>query len=103
MDIMERIKQVVEGHNIVLFMKGTPQAPQCGFSMRTSQALKACGAEFHTVDILAEPDFRQNLPRYSSWPTFPQVFIGGELVGGCDIVMELYQSGELQKLTAGAN
>ena len=93
MDIMERIKQVVEGHNIVLFMKGTPQAPQCGFSMRTSQALKACGAEFHTVDILAEPDFRQNLPRYSSWPTFPQVFIGGELVGGCDIVMELYQSG----------
>lgn len=103
MDIMERIKQVVEGHNIVLFMKGTPQAPQCGFSMRTSQALKACGVEFHTVDILAEPDFRQNLPRYSSWPTFPQVFIGGELVGGCDIVMELYQSGELQKLTAGAN
>jgi monothiol glutaredoxin len=103
MDIMERIKQVVEGHNIVLFMKGTPQAPQCGFSMRTSQALKACGAEFHTVDILAEPDFRQNLPRYSSWPTFPQVFIGGELVGGCDIVMELYQSGELQKLTAGAS
>ena len=71
--------------------------------MRTSQALKACGAEFHTVDILAEPDFRQNLPRYSSWPTFPQVFIGGELVGGCDIVMELYQSGELQKLTAGAS
>jgi monothiol glutaredoxin len=103
MDIMERIKQVVEGHNIVLFMKGTPQAPQCGFSMRTSQALKACGAEFHTVDILAEPDFRQNLPRYSSWPTFPQVFIGGELVGGCDIVMELYQSGELQKLTAGVS
>lgn len=103
MDIMERIKQVVEGHHIVLFMKGTPQAPQCGFSMRTSQALKACGAEFHTVDILAEPDFRQNLPRYSSWPTFPQVFIGGELVGGCDIVMELYQSGELQKLTAGVS
>ena len=103
MDIMERIKQVVEGHNIVLFMKGTPQAPQCGCSMRTSQALKACGAEFHTVDILAEPDFRQNLPRYSSWPTFPQVFIGGELVGGCDIVMELYQSGELQKLTAGVS
>jgi len=103
MDIMERIKQVVEGHNIVLFMKGTPQAPQCGFSMRTSQALKACGAEFHTVDILAEPDFRQNLPRYSSWPTFPQVFIGGELVGGCDIVMELYQSGELQKLTSSAS
>ena len=103
MDIMERIKQVVEGHNIVLFMKGTPQAPQCGFSMRTSQALKACGAKFHTVDILAEPDFRQNLPRYSSWPTFPQVFIGGELVGGCDIVMELYQSGELQKLTAGVS
>ena len=98
MDIMERIQSLLDQHRIVLFMKGTPQFPQCGFSMRTAQALSACGVPFHSVDVLAEPDFRQNLPRFSNWPTFPQVFIGGELVGGCDIVLDLYQSGELQKL-----
>ena len=100
MDIMERIQGVLDEHRIVLFMKGTPQFPQCGFSMRTAQALAASGAQFHSVDVLAEPEIRQNLPRYSNWPTFPQVFIGGELVGGCDIVLDLYQSGELQKLVA---
>ena len=102
MDIMERIQGVVTENRIVLFMKGTPQFPQCGFSMRTAQALQACGAQFHSVDVLAEPEFRQNLPRFSNWPTFPQVFIDGELVGGCDIVLDLYQSGELQKLIAAA-
>lgn len=102
MDIMDRIQGVLSDHRIVLFMKGTPQFPQCGFSMRTAQALQACGAPFHSVDVLAEPEFRQNLPRFSNWPTFPQVFIDGELVGGCDIVLDLYQSGELQKLVAGA-
>jgi len=102
MDINERIQALLEQHRIVLFMKGTPQFPQCGFSMRTAQALQACGAQFHSVDVLAEPEFRQHLPRYSNWPTFPQVFIDGELVGGCDIVLDLYQSGELQKLTSGA-
>jgi monothiol glutaredoxin len=79
-------------------MKGSPQFPQCGFSMRTAQALKACDAEFHHVDVLADPEIRQNLPRYSNWPTFPQLFINGELVGGCDIVTEMYQSGELAEL-----
>lgn len=101
MDSIERIKTIVETNQIVIFMKGTPQFPQCGFSMRTVEALKACGAEFHAVDILANPDIRQNLPKFSDWPTFPQVFINGELVGGCDIVLGMYQSGDLQRLTKG--
>jgi len=102
MDIMDRIKQTVENNHVVVFMKGTPQFPQCGFSARTVEALKACGADFQHVDVLADPEIRQNLPRYSDWPTFPQVFIGGELVGGCDIVLGMYQSGDLQKLAQGA-
>jgi|ERR671919_1822145 monothiol glutaredoxin len=102
MDIMEHLKQTIEGQPIVLFMKGTPQFPQCGFSMRTAEALKACNVEFSYVDVLANPEVRQNLPRYSNWPTFPQLFIQGELIGGCDIVMELFQKGELQKLTMAA-
>lgn len=102
MDALERIKNIVETNSIVLFMKGTPQFPQCGFSMRTVEALKACGAEFHSVDVLAEPEVRQNLPRFSDWPTFPQLFINGELVGGCDIVLGMYQNGDLQRLTQEA-
>ncbi len=102
MDVMQRIKQVIDGNRIVIFMKGTPDFPQCGFSMRTTEALRACGAEFAHVDVLAEPEVRQTLPGYSSWPTFPQVFIDGKLVGGCDIVLELYESGELQKMTQAA-
>jgi len=102
MDVMDRIKQTIEQNPIVLFMKGTPQMPQCGFSMRTSEALKACGVAFAHVDVLAEPEVRQNLPRYSNWPTFPQVFIGGELVGGCDIVLELFQKGDLQNMVKAA-
>ncbi|MCI0401097.1 MAG: Grx4 family monothiol glutaredoxin [Gammaproteobacteria bacterium] len=99
MDVMQRIKDQIEGHPIVLFMKGTPDAPQCGFSMRTAQALKACNVEFAYVDVIADPEIRANLPRYSNWPTFPQVFINGELIGGCDITLELFQKGELQKMT----
>jgi monothiol glutaredoxin len=102
MDAIERIKDIIESHPIVIFMKGTPQFPQCGFSMRTVEALKACGVDFHHVDVLAEPEMRQNLPRYSDWPTFPQVFINGELVGGCDIVLGMYQNGELQRMTQAA-
>lgn len=102
MDVMDRIRQQIEGHPIVLYMKGTPEMPQCGFSNYTSKALQACNAEFHSVDVLADPEIRQNLPRYANWPTFPQVYINGELVGGCDIVMELYESGELQKLVDSA-
>jgi monothiol glutaredoxin len=98
MDVMDRIRQQVEGNSIVLYMKGSPDAPQCGFSHRAVQALRACGAQFQHVDILQDPEIRQNLPRYANWPTFPQLYIKGELVGGCDIMMELYQSGELKKL-----
>ncbi len=98
MDVMERIKQQVEGHSIVLYMKGTPERPLCGFSNATAKALQACNAQFHSVDVLSDPEIRQNLPRYANWPTFPQLYIKGELVGGCDIVLELYERGELQQL-----
>jgi monothiol glutaredoxin len=100
MDVMERIKQAVETQPIVLFMKGTPQFPMCGFSSRTVQALKAVGAEFHAVNVLEDPEVRANLPRYSNWPTFPQLFINGELIGGCDIALELYEKGELKQMVA---
>lgn len=103
MAILERIQAEVEGHPIVLFMKGTPQFPMCGFSSRTVQALRAAGADpakLHTVNVLEEPEVRANLPRYSNWPTFPQLFIHGELIGGCDITMELYESGELARMVA---
>ncbi len=100
MDINQKIQAMLESHPVVLFMKGTPQFPQCGFSMRTAQALQACGASYHSVDVLAQPEIRQHLPAFSQWPTFPQLFIGGELVGGCDIVLDLYQRGELQKMLA---
>lgn len=101
-DIISVIDQRVKSSPIVLFMKGTPQFPQCGFSMRTAQALAACGVDFDSVDVLAEPDYRQALPQYSNWPTFPQLFVGGELVGGCDIVLDLFQQGELQRMTREA-
>ncbi|MGH8597432.1 MAG: Grx4 family monothiol glutaredoxin [Gammaproteobacteria bacterium] len=100
MDINQRIQDLVNKHPIVLFMKGTPQFPQCGFSMRTAQALAACGARYHAVDVLAQPEIRQHLPQFSQWPTFPQLFVRGELVGGCDIILDLYQRGELQKIVA---
>lgn len=98
MDVMERIKNAIETHPIVLFMKGTPQFPMCGFSSRTVQALKAVGAEFHSINILEDPEIRANLPRYANWPTFPQLFINGELIGGCDITLELYEKGELEQM-----
>ena len=100
--VVDRIKDVVESHPIVLFMKGTPQFPMCGFSSKASQALKACGANFHSVNVLEDPEVRANLPRFSDWPTFPQLFIGGELIGGCDITVELYESGELARMVVEA-
>jgi len=102
MPVLERIQAEVEGHPVVLFMKGTPQFPMCGFSSRTVQALKAAGVgdELHSVNVLEDPEVRANLPRYSNWPTFPQLFIHGELIGGCDITMELYESGELARMIA---
>jgi monothiol glutaredoxin len=99
---VEQINQTIKENPIVIFMKGSPEMPQCGFSMQASQALKACKADFAYVDVLANPDVRQTLPSISNWPTFPQIFINGELVGGCDIVLDLYQSGELQKLVNSA-
>ena len=102
MDVMQRIKQQVEDHPIVLFMKGTPQFPQCGYSSRAAQALQACGVEFAYVNVLADPEIFENLPRYANWPTFPQLYVNGELVGGCDITVELHQKGELQKMTHAA-
>jgi monothiol glutaredoxin len=101
--VSERIQSEIEGHPVVLFMKGTPQFPMCGFSSRTVQALKEAGATaFHSVNVLEEPEIRANLPRYSNWPTFPQLFINGELIGGCDIAMELFESGELSRMLAEA-
>ena len=102
MDIIEHIKTTIADNPVILFMKGTPDFPQCGFSGRTVEALKACNAEFTYVDILATPEVRENLPKVSNWPTFPQVFVKGELIGGCDIVMDLYQKGELQKIVLDA-
>lgn len=102
MDVNEEIKQIINDNPVVLFMKGTPDFPQCGFSMRTAEALKACNVQFTYVDILSAPEVRANLPQISNWPTFPQVFIKGELVGGCDITLDLYQKGELQKMLQDA-
>ena len=102
MDTLERIKHTVHDNAIVLFMKGTPQFPMCGFSSRASQALKSVGAQFASVNVLEDPEVRANLPRYSNWPTFPQLFINGELIGGCDITLELYESGELERMVKEA-
>jgi monothiol glutaredoxin len=102
METLERIKQTVHDNSIVLFMKGTPQFPMCGFSSRASQALTSVGAEFASVNVLEDPEVRANLPRYSNWPTFPQLFINGELIGGCDITLELYESGELARMVKEA-
>jgi len=102
MDALERIKQQVESNPVVIYMKGTPEAPRCGFSQRASQALAATGLPFAYFNVLEDPDIFDNLPRYADWPTFPQIYIKGELIGGCDITLELYQNGELQKLMEGA-
>lgn len=98
MDINETIKEQIENNPILLYMKGSPNQPQCGFSARTVQALMACGERFAYVDILANPDIRTHLPKYANWPTFPQLWVDGELIGGCDIVTEMHESGELQTL-----
>ena len=95
---MDTIKKQIEENPVILYMKGSPDAPQCGFSMRASQAVMACGRRFAFVDILSNPDIRANLPKYANWPTFPQLWVQGELVGGCDIIMELHESGDLQPL-----
>ncbi len=98
MDVLERIKKQVEENPVILYMKGTPDMPMCGFSSRAAEALKSCGKEFAYVNVLMDQEIFQNLPRFADWPTFPQLYINGELVGGCDITLELKESGELQKM-----
>ena len=96
--IAEKIDQEIKSNKVVLFVKGTPQAPQCGFSAATMELFKKMNVPFHTVDVIANHEIRMKLPQISQWPTFPQVFINGKLVGGADIVQEMHASGELQKL-----
>ncbi len=100
--VIDRIKSEVESHAVVLFMKGTPQFPMCGFSSRASQVLKQAGAQIHSVNVLHDPEIRADLPRFSDWPTFPQLFINGEFIGGCDITVELFESGELARMVVEA-
>lgn len=97
-DVVEKIKSEIENNKVVLFMKGTPDQPMCGFSAATVQILKELDRPFKGIDILSNPDIRAALPEYSNWPTFPQLFVKGKLVGGCDIVHELRDSGELKQL-----
>ena len=103
MDVMDRIRKQVEENPVVIFMKGTPQFPMCGFSSRAAEALKRCEREFAFVNVLADPEVFQNLPRFADWPTFPQVYIDGELVGGCDITLELFEKGELKQMIDAAH
>ena len=99
MDVQQRIKQQVESHPVVLFMKGTPQLPQCGFSASVVEVLNACAVkELHTVNVLEDADIRQGIKDFANWPTIPQLYVKGEFVGGADIVREMYESGELKKL-----
>lgn len=98
METLDKIKQQISENAILVFMKGSPKLPSCGFSAQTAQALMSCGEPFAYVDILQNPDIRAELPKYANWPTFPQLWIEGELIGGCDIILEMFQKGELQSL-----
>jgi monothiol glutaredoxin len=100
MDVNRRIQKQLESSPVLLYMKGTPDFPQCGFSAQTVAALRAVGAEFAFINIFEDPEVREGLKAYSNWPTFPQLYIGGELIGGCDIALELYESGELKEIVA---
>ncbi|MFK7890854.1 MAG: Grx4 family monothiol glutaredoxin [Granulosicoccus sp.] len=101
-EVRQRIEQQISENPVILYMKGTPQLPMCGFSMRTVEVLKQCNREFAYVNIIADPQIRETLPQVSDWPTFPQLYVNGELVGGCDITMELAESGELKKMVESA-
>jgi monothiol glutaredoxin len=103
MSVQDTIREQVQGHPIVLYMKGSPQFPQCGFSATATQLLKMSGAQdVFTVDVLQNPEIREGIKQYANWPTIPQLYVNGEFVGGCDIMRELAQSGELQKIVAAA-
>ncbi|EGN74397.1 monothiol glutaredoxin, Grx4 family [Idiomarina sp. A28L] len=101
-DTETRIRQQIAENPVLLYMKGSPKLPSCGFSAQASQALMACGKPFAYVDILQNPDIRAELPRIADWPTFPQLWVSGELIGGCDIILEMFQQGELQPLVVAA-
>ena len=96
--VVERIRQEVSGNDVVLYMKGTPVFPQCGFSAQVVQVLTQLGVKFKGIDVLSDPSLRQGIKEFSSWPTIPQLYVKGEFVGGCDIVREMFESGELQEL-----
>ena len=98
MSIEDTIRDQISSHSILLYMKGSPEQPQCGFSAQASQMMMACGKKFAYVDILSNPEIRATLPKIANWPTFPQLYIDGELVGGCDIMTDLYEKGELKEL-----
>ncbi len=98
MDVNDRIKKQLEDYPVLLYMKGTPDFPQCGFSAKVVAALRGVGAEFAFVNIFEDPEIREGLKTYSNWPTFPQLYVNGELIGGCDITVELYESGELKQV-----
>jgi monothiol glutaredoxin len=99
MDVVDAIEQQISTHPVVLYMKGTPQQPQCGFSANAVQILNACGVkDFYAVDVLADPEIRQGVKDFSNWPTIPQLYVNGEFIGGSDIMSEMFQNGELQKL-----
>lgn len=98
MNIEQTIRDQISSNSILLYMKGSPDQPQCGFSAQTVQCLMACGKRFAYVDILSNPEIRTTLPKIANWPTFPQLYVNGELVGGCDIVTEMHSKGELQTL-----
>jgi monothiol glutaredoxin len=97
-DVNQRISDIVTSNEVVLFMKGTPLFPQCGFSSRAIAILDHCGAQYETVDVLQDMEIRQGIKGYSEWPTIPQLYVGGEFVGGSDIMMEMYEAGELQQM-----
>ncbi len=101
-EVVQTIKDQIEGNPILLYMKGSPGAPECGFSAQTVQCLIACGERFSYVDILSNPEIRSTLPGYANWPTFPQLYIAGDLIGGCDIITEMFESGELEPLIKAA-
>ncbi len=100
-EIRKQIDDTIKGNDVVLFMKGSKIFPQCGFSARVVQVLKTVGVDFKDVNVLADPEIREGIKEYSNWPTIPQLYVKGNFIGGCDIVTELYQTGELQKILAG--
>lgn len=102
METIDRIKQQISDNTIILYMKGSPEQPRCGFSAHAVKALQHCGEPYAYIDVLENPDIRQALPEYANWPTFPQLYVKGELVGGCDIILEMFQAGELQTLIEDA-